>query len=112
MNAPIGEGMNGVEVERRLNQPVSFSYMLFYQMFHVIRDARMKVFFYLLTLQDDKHIIDMVNNPMTSNVDIRADASQLPPPVSPNVTGPKPSRNLLPSQSMASYIFSLTFYLK
>ncbi|XP_022151521.1 RNA polymerase II C-terminal domain phosphatase-like 2 isoform X3 [Momordica charantia] len=68
VNAPIGEGMNGVEVERRLNQP------------------------------DDKHIIDMVNNPTTSNVDIRADASQLPPPVSPNVTGPKPSRNLLPSQ--------------
>ncbi|CAK9319881.1 unnamed protein product [Citrullus colocynthis] len=68
VNAPICEGMNGVEVERRLNQP------------------------------DDKHVIDMANNPTTSQPDVRADTSQLPPPLNPNVIGPKSSRTLLPSQ--------------
>ncbi|XP_050945279.1 RNA polymerase II C-terminal domain phosphatase-like 2 isoform X2 [Cucumis melo] len=68
VNAPIGEGMNGVEVERRLNQP------------------------------DDKHVIDMANNPTTSQTDARADTSQLPTPLNLNITGPKSSRTLLPSQ--------------
>ena len=36
MNAPVGEGMNGVEVERRLNQPVSFSYVRVYQTFDIL----------------------------------------------------------------------------
>ncbi|XP_022931888.1 RNA polymerase II C-terminal domain phosphatase-like 2 isoform X1 [Cucurbita moschata] len=67
VNAPVGEGMNGVEVERRLNQP------------------------------DDKHVIDMANNPITSHTVVRADTSQLLTP-NPNVVGPKSSRPLLPSQ--------------
>ncbi|KAG6603590.1 RNA polymerase II C-terminal domain phosphatase-like 2, partial [Cucurbita argyrosperma subsp. sororia] len=68
VNAPICEGMNGVEVERRLNQP------------------------------DDKHVIDMANNPTTSQTDVRADTPQLPPPLNTNVIGPKSLRTLLPSQ--------------
>ncbi|XP_022966543.1 RNA polymerase II C-terminal domain phosphatase-like 2 isoform X2 [Cucurbita maxima] len=67
VNAPVGEGMNGVEVERRLNQP------------------------------DDKHVIDMANNPITSHTVLRADTSQLLTP-NPNVVGPKSTRPLLPSQ--------------
>lgn len=52
MNAPICEGMNGVEVERRLNQPVSFSYMLFYQMFDVMRVMNNKgLYIQLLTFR-------------------------------------------------------------
>ncbi|XP_023544415.1 RNA polymerase II C-terminal domain phosphatase-like 2 isoform X2 [Cucurbita pepo subsp. pepo] len=68
VNAPICEGMNGVEVERRLNQP------------------------------DDKHVIDMANNPTTSQTDVRADTPQLPLPLNTNVIGPKSLRTLLPSQ--------------
>lgn len=110
MNAPIGEGMNGVEVEKRLSQPVSFSYMLSYQTFHVVVVSNEGIFhFYTNLKQDDKHVIDMANNPTTSQTDVRADASQLPP-LNLNVTGPKSSRTLLPSQSMVSYIFTFLIF--
>lgn len=46
----------------------------------------------------------MANNPTTSQTDARADTSQLPTPLNLNITGPKSSRTLLPSQSMASYV--------
>lgn len=54
----------------------------------------------------------MANNPTTSQTDARADTSQLPTPLNPNITGPKSSRTLLPSQSMASYVLIFPTLLK
>lgn len=55
----------------------------------------------------------MANNPTTSQPDVRADTSQLPPPLNLNVIGPKSSRTLLPSQSMAlMFLLFRPFVLK
>ncbi|XP_059462490.1 RNA polymerase II C-terminal domain phosphatase-like 2 isoform X2 [Corylus avellana] len=67
-NAPISEGMNGVEVERRLN------------------------------LMDEKYINDLATPSLTSSPELRYETSQPPLSVLPNVTGPASSRPLTPSQ--------------
>ncbi|CAN1142309.1 RNA polymerase II C-terminal domain phosphatase-like 2 [Linum perenne] len=60
-NAPISEGMNGVEVERRLNQ------------------------------LEERTVKDGVAYPTTSSTDIRCDISQAPLAVNPSLIGPGPS---------------------
>ncbi|XP_027353596.1 RNA polymerase II C-terminal domain phosphatase-like 2 [Abrus precatorius] len=68
VNAPISEGMNGAEVERRLNQP------------------------------DDKFSVDVVTRPVASNVEFRHETSPPTSGIISNVTGPGSSRTLTPSQ--------------
>ncbi|XP_015897198.2 RNA polymerase II C-terminal domain phosphatase-like 2 isoform X1 [Ziziphus jujuba] len=67
-NAPISEGINGVEVEQRLNQP------------------------------DDRHVIDLTAHSMTNNVELRSGTLQSPVAIFPNATGPASVRPLMPSQ--------------
>ncbi|KAJ0028535.1 hypothetical protein Pint_35192 [Pistacia integerrima] len=67
-NAPISEGMNGVEVERRLNQP------------------------------DEKYVVDSVMNPMKNSLDSKPETSEPPIAIIPNVIGPTSSATLNPSQ--------------
>ncbi|XP_061344674.1 RNA polymerase II C-terminal domain phosphatase-like 2 isoform X2 [Gastrolobium bilobum] len=67
-NAPISEGMNGSDVERRLNQP------------------------------DDKFSVDLVTRPMANSFELRHETSQLTAGITSIVTGPGSSRTLIPSQ--------------
>ncbi|XP_031261443.1 RNA polymerase II C-terminal domain phosphatase-like 2 isoform X2 [Pistacia vera] len=67
-NAPISEGMNGVEVERRLNQP------------------------------DEKYVVDSVMNPMKNSLDSKPETSEPPIAIIPNVIGPTSLATLNPSQ--------------
>lgn len=67
-NAPISEGMNGVEVERRLN------------------------------LTDEKYINDLATPSLTSSPELRCETYQPPLSTLPNVIGPASSRPLMPSQ--------------
>jgi RNA polymerase II C-terminal domain phosphatase-like 1/2 len=67
-NAPISEGMNGVEVERRLN-----------------------------TL-DEKYVNDSATHSLTNSPDLRYETSQPSVAIIPNVIGHAPSRTLMPSQ--------------
>ncbi|CAN0879795.1 RNA polymerase II C-terminal domain phosphatase-like 2 [Linum grandiflorum] len=60
-NAPISEGMNGVEVERRMNQ------------------------------SEERAAKDGVFYPTTSGTDLRSDTSQAPLAVNPSLVGPGPS---------------------
>ncbi|XP_021289619.1 RNA polymerase II C-terminal domain phosphatase-like 2 isoform X3 [Herrania umbratica] len=69
--APISEGMNGVEVERRLNQ---------------------------LFLQEEKHVSDSSTHPVMNNPELRSETSQLPATIAPNVVGPASLTAPLPSQ--------------
>ncbi|PPE02408.1 hypothetical protein GOBAR_DD00596 [Gossypium barbadense] len=66
--APICEGMNGAEVERRMNQ--SF-------------------------IQEEKHVLDSSTRPVTNNPELRSETSQ--PPVT-DIVGPASSVASLPSQ--------------
>ncbi|XP_062095251.1 RNA polymerase II C-terminal domain phosphatase-like 2 [Humulus lupulus] len=65
---PINEGMNGIEVERRLGQT------------------------------DDRHIMESTSHSMTNNADIRSETSQAPVPILPNAINPASLGPLLPSQ--------------
>ncbi|KAK9986076.1 hypothetical protein SO802_031027 [Lithocarpus litseifolius] len=67
-NAPISEGMNGVEVEQRLN------------------------------MMDEKSVIDSGAHSLANNPDLRYETSQSPVAIIPNVIGHAPSRTLIPSQ--------------
>ncbi|XP_044494702.1 RNA polymerase II C-terminal domain phosphatase-like 2 [Mangifera indica] len=67
-NTPVGEGMNGVEVERRLNQ------------------------------LDEKYVVDSAVNPMKNNFDLKSETSQPPVAINLNATGPTSSATLIPSQ--------------
>ncbi|KAK9289962.1 hypothetical protein L1049_008124 [Liquidambar formosana] len=67
-NAPIMEGMNGAEVEQRLNQ------------------------------SDEKNIIVSSSHSMTSSAELRSETSQPPAATVPNVIGPASLRTLMPSQ--------------
>ncbi|XP_059427943.1 RNA polymerase II C-terminal domain phosphatase-like 2 [Corylus avellana] len=67
-NAPISEGMNGVEVERRLN------------------------------LTDQKYINDLATPSLTSRPELRYETSQPPLSILPNVIGHTFTRPLMPSQ--------------
>ncbi|KAK7395125.1 hypothetical protein VNO78_15667 [Psophocarpus tetragonolobus] len=67
-NAPIGEGINVAEVERRLSQP------------------------------GDKFSVDLVSQPMANSVEFRHETSQTTAGIISNVIGPGSSRTLIPSQ--------------
>ncbi|CAJ1805148.1 unnamed protein product [Sphenostylis stenocarpa] len=67
-NAPLSEGINGAEVERRLSQP------------------------------GDKFPVDIVTQPMANSVEFRHEPSQPTGGIISNVTGPGSSRTLIPSQ--------------
>ncbi|MED6124498.1 hypothetical protein PIB30_059479 [Stylosanthes scabra] len=67
-NAPINEGMNGAEVERRLSQP------------------------------DDKLSVDVVNRPMVNNAEFRPETSQPTAGIISNIAGPGSSRTPILSQ--------------
>ncbi|KAG8647742.1 hypothetical protein MANES_09G104300v8 [Manihot esculenta] len=67
-NAPINEGMSGVEVERRLN--------------HL----------------DEKNVINPASHFMTNSPELRSEISQSPVGIIPNVTGPMSPTTLIPSQ--------------
>ncbi|XVF08265.1 hypothetical protein REPUB_Repub06bG0211600 [Reevesia pubescens] len=66
--APISEGMNGAEVERRLNQSV------------------------------EKHVLDSSTHPVTNNPELKSETSQPPVPIVPNVAGSPSSSAPFPSQ--------------
>ncbi|KAG6643385.1 RNA polymerase II C-terminal domain phosphatase-like 2 [Carya illinoinensis] len=67
-NAPISEGMNGLEVERRFN------------------------------LTDEKCANDSATHSLTNSSELRHEASKPPVAILPNAIGPASSRTLLPSQ--------------
>ncbi|KAJ4704459.1 RNA polymerase II C-terminal domain phosphatase-like [Melia azedarach] len=67
-SAPITEGMNGVEVEKRLNQ------------------------------SDEKYAMDSGMHSMRNSTDLKLETSQPPVAVTPNVTGPAASATLMPAQ--------------
>ncbi|KAJ9185347.1 hypothetical protein P3X46_004993 [Hevea brasiliensis] len=67
-NAPINEGMSGVEVEQRLN-PL-----------------------------DEKNVINPTGHCMTNSLELRSEISQSPIAIIPNVAGPMSSTTLIPSQ--------------
>ncbi|KAK7294682.1 hypothetical protein RJT34_17572 [Clitoria ternatea] len=68
VNAPISEGMNGTEVDRRLSQ------------------------------SDDKFSVDLVARPLPNSVEFRHETSEPTAGIIPNVNGPGSSRTLIPSQ--------------
>ncbi|XWS67221.1 hypothetical protein CRYUN_Cryun05aG0269200 [Craigia yunnanensis] len=67
-SVPISEGMNGVEVERRMNQ------------------------------SEEKHVLDSSIHPVTNNPELRSETSQPSVTLVPNVVGPASSTAPLPSQ--------------
>ncbi|XP_060957770.1 RNA polymerase II C-terminal domain phosphatase-like 2 isoform X2 [Cannabis sativa] len=64
----VNEGMNGIEVERRLGQT------------------------------DDRHIMESTSHPMTNNAEIRSETFQASVPILPNAINPASLGPLLPSQ--------------
>ncbi|OMP11955.1 putative double-stranded RNA binding protein [Corchorus capsularis] len=66
--APISEGMNGAEVEQRLNQ------------------------------SEEKHVLDSSTGPVTKNAELRSETSQPPVTIVPNVIAHASSIAPLPSQ--------------
>ncbi|OMO85081.1 Double-stranded RNA-binding protein [Corchorus capsularis] len=68
--APISEGMNGAEVEQRLNQ------------------------------SEEKHVLDSSTGPVTKNAELRCETSQPPVTIVPNVIAHASSIAPLPSQSL------------
>ncbi|CAK7343978.1 unnamed protein product [Dovyalis caffra] len=67
-NAPFGEGISGIEAERRLQQ------------------------------SDDRNVMDSVTHSITNSTELRSEISQPPVAIIPNVVGPTLSATLLPSQ--------------
>ncbi|GAV75470.1 dsrm domain-containing protein/NIF domain-containing protein [Cephalotus follicularis] len=67
-SVPISEGMNGVEVERRLNQ------------------------------SDEKNVLDSSTSLLMNNPELRSEAYQPTVPITPNAIGPTSLAPLIPSQ--------------
>ncbi|XP_043701197.1 RNA polymerase II C-terminal domain phosphatase-like 2 isoform X2 [Telopea speciosissima] len=67
-DAPISEGINGSEVDRRVNRP------------------------------DEKYILDSASGFISNNPELTLEMSQLPVTISPNIVNPATSRPILPLQ--------------
>ncbi|XP_043723857.1 RNA polymerase II C-terminal domain phosphatase-like 2 [Telopea speciosissima] len=79
-DAPIYEGINGAEVERRISQP------------------------------DEKYTLDSASGFISSNSELRPEMSQLPVTILLNIINPATARPILPSQSIVTvYLFEMQF---